>query len=143
MLSKLISKFTKAVNAFTSDKPARAAVGAALYVGKAGDMSEGEFDTMIKNLRGNPRFADVDLNTILGDWEKYTSERLFKRDLMDLLAEVGTSEELTIREDIGIIAIEVADAEADAGDRNKISPAEQERLDEIGKALMIDIKKLV
>lgn len=140
-LKNLVSETVDTV--FESEKPAKAAIGAAIYVAKAGEMTETEYQALLTQFRANPAFASADINRIAKDWKDYESDRSFRLDLMALLSEVGAEADEMLRKKIGIICIEVADAEADGDDQDKISDEEMKRLKEIGDAIRVDVTALI
>lgn len=128
---------------FENKQVARAAIGCAMYIGKSGGMSDTEFDSMCTQLNANPRFAKMDIDAIIGDWEAYRSDRLFKRDLMNLLTTLRGEASKDEREDIIITAIEVADAEGQEGDDSNIDDEELRLLEEISETLGVNLKSLM
>lgn len=145
-LKNLVSETVDTV--FETDKPAKAAIGGAIYVAKAGGMSEKEFKALVEQVRGNPAFSGADVDGHAAFWEAYKSDRTFKLDLMAMLNEVGAEENEVLRKKIAIICIEVADAEGEdeaceCSTEDKISPEEMKRLKEVGAAININIEALI
>jgi len=146
IFTKYIKQFQNARTAFVNGDAALAAVGSMLYVAKAGGISDKEFDAVIDMMRSNPRFEGLDIDSMVAKWEGYASERMARRDLFDLLSKIKGECDIKLLQDVVISVIEVADADGEEDDcecQDNISPAEKERIDEIGNAVGVDVDKLI
>lgn len=133
VFSKFLAQLSAAKTQFVTGDAASAAAGAMIYVSKSGGISDEEFDMLVKMMRSNPRFEGLDVDALVAKWEGYASDRMMKRDLMDLLESVSVVKEQA--EDVMISAIEVADAQ------DGIDDDEMARLKEIGVALKTPVEK--
>ncbi len=137
MFKNFLATLSSAKTAFVSGDAASAAAGAMYYVADAsGGVSDEEFDALVSMMRTNPRFAGLDVDTLVGNWEQYASKRMMKRDLMALLTQLSGGD-LTQSEDILISVIEVADADGN------IDEAEMNCIREIANTLGLDFNKYI
>lgn len=135
--SKFLKGLTGKVNAFSNGDAASAAAGAMIYVAKSGGISDDEYDKLVDMMRSNPRFEGMDVDKLVAKWEGYASDRMAKRDLMDLLSSM-IDEDKVLRGDVLISAIEVADAEGEEGEDN-IDEDEMARLSDIAIKLGLNL----
>lgn len=137
MMSKFTSflnKLTSAKTSFTNGDAASASAGSMLYVAKSGGINDSEFDMLVDMMRSNPRFAGLDVDALIGHWEGYKSDRMLRRDLMNLLSKVRAESGKELAEDVLISSIEVADAE------DGIDDEEEKLLAEIAKQLGLKLE---
>lgn len=142
IFSKFLKQIQTARTAFVNGDAASAAAGSMIYVAKSGGISDSEFDMLVNMMKSNPRFDGLDVDKLVAKWEGYASDRMAKRDLMELLSNMKGVDSKQLCEDVLISAIEVADAEGEEGQDN-IDQEEMIRLDEIATALGLNLNSYV
>lgn len=137
MMSKFTSflnKISSAKASFTNGDAASASAGAMFFIAKSGGIDDAEFDMLVDMMRSNPRFAGLDVDALIAHWEAYKSDRMMRRDLMNLLSKVRAESGKELAEDVLISSIEVADAEGG------IDADEEKLLEEVAKQLGLKLE---